>query len=174
MKRQSKNAPAAVASARTPASAIAATAAAPGTAARTVDASYLESLMGYNARRAALAIIGEFLKQMAPYDLRPVDFSVLSLITHNAGITSRQLCTALGLLPPNLVGMINALEKRELIVRQPHPSDGRAMGLHLSTKGRKLMRNAEKTAAQLESDATARLTPTESETLIRLLKKIYL
>ena len=139
-----------------------------------VDASYLESLMGYNARRAALVIIGEFLTQMEPYGLRPVDFSVLSLITHNAGITSRQLCTALGLLPPNLVGMINALEKRELIVRQPHPSDGRAMGLHLSAKGRKLMRNAEKTAAQLESDATARLTPTESETLIRLLKKIYL
>ena len=139
-----------------------------------VDASYLESLMGYNARRAALTIIGEFLKQMAPYGLRPVDFSVLSLITHNAGITSRQLCTALGLLPPNLVGMINALEKRELITRQPHPSDGRAMGLHLSTKGRKLMREAEQTAARLEADATARLTPAENKTLIRLLKKIYL
>ena len=146
----------------------------PGKAAQTVDASYLESLMGYNARRAALVIIDEFLKHMAPYGLRPVDFSVLSLITHNEGITSRQLCTALGLLPPNLVGMINALEQRELIVRQPHPSDGRAMGLHLSAKGRKLMRKAEKTAAQLESDATARLTPAQSGTLIRLLKKIYL
>ena len=130
--------------------------------------------MGYNARRAALAIIGEFLTRMAPYGLRPVDFSVLSLITHNAGITSRQLCTALGLLPPNLVGMVNALENRELIVRQPHPSDGRATGLHLSAKGSKLMQDAEKTAAQLEADATARLTPAESKTLIRLLKKIYL
>ena len=139
-----------------------------------VDASFLESLMGYNARRAALVIIGEFMTQMAVYSLRPVDFSVLSLITHNAGITSRQLCTALGLLPPNLVGIINALEKRELIVRQPHPSDGRAMGLHLSAKGRKLMRSAEKTAAQLESDATAQLTVAERDTLIRLLKKIYL
>lgn len=138
-----------------------------------VDASYLESLMGYNARRAALAIIAQFLPEMARYGLRPVDFSVLSLITHNAGITSRQLCTALGLLPPNLVGMINALEKRELVVREPHPSDGRAMGLHLSAKGRKLMRSAENTAAKLEAAATLHLTPTESKTLIRLLKKIY-
>jgi DNA-binding MarR family transcriptional regulator len=150
------------------------TASAAPAAVHTVDASYLESLMGYNARRAALAIIGEFLKQMAPYGLRPVDFSVLSLITHNAGITSSQLCTALGLLPPNLVGMINALEKRELIIRQPHPNDGRAMGLHLSGKGRKLMGDAEQTAARLEADATARLTPAENKTLIRLLKKIYL
>jgi DNA-binding MarR family transcriptional regulator len=111
---------------------------------------------------------------MAVYDLRPVDFSVLSLITHNPGITSRQLCTALGILPPNLVGMINALEKRELVERQPHPRDGRAMGLHLTPAGEKLMRNAERTAAQLEGEVAARLSATETRTLIKLLKKIYL
>ena len=148
--------------------------AASGNAVHKVDASFLETLVGYNARRAALAIIGEFLTQMAPYGLRPVDFSVLSLITHNPGITSRQLCTALGLQPSNLVAMINALEKRELIARLPHPRDGRAMGLHVNAKGRELMQNAEKTAARLEADATARLTPAENKTLIRLLKKIYL
>ena len=139
-----------------------------------VDTSYLESLIGYNARRAALAVIEVFLQRMAVYDLRPVDFSVLSLITHNPGITSRQLCTALGILPPNLVGMINALEKRELIERQPHPRDGRAMGLHLTPAGQKLMRDAERTAAQLEAQVAARLSATESRTLIKLLKKIYL
>jgi DNA-binding MarR family transcriptional regulator len=139
-----------------------------------VDTSYLEGLIGYNARRAALAVIEIFLDRMAIYDLRPVDFSVLSLITHNPGITSRQLCSTLGILPPNLVGMINALEKRELIHRQPHPRDGRAMGLHLTASGQKLMRDAEKTAAQLESDVAARLSASEGKTLIRLLKKIYL
>jgi DNA-binding MarR family transcriptional regulator len=139
-----------------------------------IDTSYLESLIGYNARRAALAVIEVFLQRMAVYDLRPVDFSVLSLITHNPGITSRQLCTALGILPPNLVGMINALEKRELIERQPHPRDGRAMGLHLTAAGEKLMRNAERTAAQLEAQVAAKLSATEARTLIKLLKKIYL
>ena len=114
------------------------------------------------------------MERMAPYDLRPVDFSVLSLITHNPGITSRQLCTALGILPPNLVGMINSLEKRELIARQPHPRDGRAMGLHLTPSGQKLMRDAERTAAELESDVASRLSASEGKTLLRLLKKIYL
>ena len=139
-----------------------------------VDTSYLERLIGYNARRAALAVIEIFLERMKVYKLRPVDFSVLSLITHNPGITSRQLCTALGILPPNLVGMVNALEKRGLVERRPHPRDGRAMGLHLTTAGQKLMRDAEKTAAELEGQAAARLTPAETRTLIRLLKKIYL
>jgi DNA-binding MarR family transcriptional regulator len=139
-----------------------------------VDTSYLEGLIGYNARRAALAVIEVFLERMAIYTLRPVDFSVLSLITHNPGITSRQLCSTLGILPPNLVGIVNALEKRELIQRQPHPRDGRAMGLHLTAAGQKLMRDAERTAAELEAQAAARLTEGETKTLIRLLKKIYL
>ena len=138
-----------------------------------IDTSYLESLLGYNARRAALAVIEVFLETMAPYQLRPVDFSVLSLVAHNPGITSRQLCTALGILPPNLVGMVNAFEKRELVVRQPHPRDGRAMGLHLTAAGRALVREAEKTAADLEAGVASRLTPTEQRTLIRLLKKVY-
>jgi len=139
-----------------------------------VDTSYLESLIGYNARRAALSVIEVFLERMAVYGLRPVDFSVLSLITHNPGITSRQLCTTLGMLPPNLVGMINSFEKRDLVMRQPHPTDGRAMGLHLTTAGHKLMRDAERTAAELEREVGGRLSAAENKTLIRLLQKIYL
>lgn len=138
-----------------------------------VDTCFLETLIGYNARRAALAVIAVFLERMAPFGLRPVDFSVLCLVGHNPGITSRQLCATLGILPPNLVGMVNALEKRELLSRQPHPRDGRAMGLHLTPAGQKLVRDAEKTAAALEAEVGARLTPTELQTLIRLLKKVY-
>jgi DNA-binding MarR family transcriptional regulator len=139
-----------------------------------VDTGYLETLIGYNARRAALSVIGLFLDRMAAYGLRPVDFSVLSVIAHNPGITSRQLCAALSILPPNLVGLINSLEKREWVERRPHPHDGRAHGLHLTPGGRKLMRDAEQTASELELDATARLTDTERRTLIQLLQKIYL
>jgi DNA-binding MarR family transcriptional regulator len=147
------------------------TAAAP--AVEEVDTTFLETLIGYNARRAALAAIDVFLQRMAPYGLRPVDFSVLSLVAHNPGITSRQLCATLGILPPNLVGMVNALEKRELLARKPHPRDGRAMGLHLTPAGQKLARDAEKTAASLEAEVGARLTPSELQTLLRLLKKVY-
>jgi DNA-binding MarR family transcriptional regulator len=145
---------------------------APGTV-EEVDTRFLETLIGYNARRAALAVIDVFLERMAPYQLKPVDFSVLSLVGHNPGITSRQLCNALGILPPNLVGMVNAMEKRELLERRPHPRDGRAMGLHLTTAGHKLMRDAEKTAAALEAEVGARLTASELQTLLRLLKKVY-
>lgn len=139
-----------------------------------VDTHYLQSLLGYNARRAALAIIERFLERMADFGLRPVDFSVMSVIHHNPGVTSRQLCTALNLLPPNLVGLVQSLEARGLIERHPHPTDGRAMGLHPTTQGVALMVQAEQAATELEIEKSARLTAAQRKTLLELLQKIYL
>jgi DNA-binding MarR family transcriptional regulator len=139
-----------------------------------VDTSYLESLIGYNARRAALAVIGEFLEQMAIYDLKPVEFSVMSVVVHNPGVTSRQLCAALNILPPNLVGLIHILETRGLIERKPHPHDGRAVGIHPTDEGEALMMEAEVTAKELEMNVGSKLTPNQVQTLVTLLQKIYL
>ena len=139
-----------------------------------MDASYLQSLLGYNARRASLAIIEQFHIDMASFDLRPVDFSVLSLIRHNPGITSRQLCHALNIQPPNMVVFLKSFEKRQLVEREPHPTDGRAMGLTLTVSGEALIQEAEKTAKDSGLKASSALTDGERQTLSRLLQKIYL
>ena len=139
-----------------------------------MDAAFLQSLLGYNARRASLAIIEQFHVDMASFDLRPVDFSVLSLIRHNPGTTSRQLCQALNILPPNMVVFLKNFEKRQLVDRAPHPSDGRAMGLTLTESGEALIQAAEKTAMDSGLKATSLLTERERQTLARLLQKIYL
>ncbi len=139
-----------------------------------VDTRYLQTLLGYNARRAALSIISVFLERLAVYGLKPVDFSVMSVIHHNPGVTSRQLCASLNILPPNLVGLIQSLESRGLIERKPHPTDGRAVGLHPTDKGVSLMLQAEVTAYELEIDASSKLTAHQRQTLVQLLQKIYL
>jgi len=139
-----------------------------------LDNGFLETQVGYNARRAWSQISTVFSERMAPYGLKQVDFSVLSLLAHNPGATSRQLCNALDILPPNLVSLVATLDSRGLIERRPHPHDGRAVGLHLTPAGEALIREAEQTVIQLEADASAKLTARERETLIRLLQKIYL
>ena len=139
-----------------------------------MDAAFLQSLLGYNARRASLAIIEQVHVDMGSFDLRPVDFSVLSLIRHNPGTTSRQLCQALNILPPNMVVFLKSFEKRQLVERAPHPTDGRAMGLTLTESGEALIQAAEKTAMDSGLKATSALTESERQTLARLLQKIYL
>jgi DNA-binding MarR family transcriptional regulator len=135
---------------------------------------HLEALLGYNTRRAALHIIGAFMQNMAEFELRPAEFSVLSLIRHNPGITSRQLCAALNILPPNLVVILKQFEKRGLIARKPHPTDGRAIGLSLTDKGDTLVAAAEEVSAASDLSSTQTLTAAERKTLTRLLQKIYL
>ena len=138
-----------------------------------IDTAYLETLLGYNARRTALAVITVFLRRMEPFGMRPVDFSVLSVVAHNPGVTSRQICAALDILPPNLVGMVKSLHKRGLIARKPHPTDRRAQGLHLTAAGRRLHDEAQATATALEHRVTDRISPEELQTLITLLRKVY-
>lgn len=138
-----------------------------------VDTSFLEALVGYNARRAALAVIGAFIPQMAEFGLRPVEFSVLCLIRANPGITARQLGATLDIQPPNLVGMIKTLEKRDLLEKRDHPRDRRAQGLHLTTTGESLMAQAQETWLAREVEATPGLTQVERLTLNRLLRKVY-
>ncbi|HEY9224550.1 MAG TPA: MarR family winged helix-turn-helix transcriptional regulator [Variovorax sp.] len=142
--------------------------------AEALDTRVLEGLVGYNTRRAYLVISATFAERMAVYGMKPVDFSVLSLLAHNPGATSRQLCATLDILPPNFVNLVADMDRRGLIERRPHPHDRRALGLHLTPAGHRFVAQAEEAVIQLEQDASARLTERERDTLIRLLQKIYL
>ena len=135
---------------------------------------YLETLIGYNASRAAHTLVSHFIRGVGSFELRTVDFSVLSVIGHRPGVTSRQLCQELNVLPPNMVVLLRELDKRGLIERQPHPTDRRAVGLLLSTSGEALMKKAEKAASTADLQGASRLSPAERKTLTRLLQKIYI
>jgi DNA-binding MarR family transcriptional regulator len=138
-----------------------------------LDSALIEGFVGYAARRASLTLIDSFARHMAEHELRPVAFTLLSLVGSNPGITSSQLCALLGIHSSNLVGLVKQLQDRELTVRQSHPRDGRAMGLHLTAAGRALLDKALVSAAQADLQATARLSEAERQQLLRLLHKVY-
>jgi DNA-binding MarR family transcriptional regulator len=137
----------------------------------------LHELLGYHARRMSLYAIDLFVQAMSKQPkaqrLKVVEFSVLSLVAHNPGVTSRQICAALGLLPPNLVGMIQRFEKNAWLTRQPHPQDGRALGLHLSAAGKQLIAKAEALTQRAEQEVTKNLSEKEQTQLKNLLRKAY-
>jgi DNA-binding MarR family transcriptional regulator len=134
----------------------------------------LLSLVGYNCRRAYLNIMPLFGERMEKYELRAVDFSVLSLLKANPNITQKRLSQAINVSPPNLAILLDRLEERNLLVRQRNPLDKRSQTLVLTAEGLKLCNKAEKTASELEQEATAMLSADERGQLIALLQKIYL
>jgi DNA-binding MarR family transcriptional regulator len=138
-----------------------------------LDTEALQQLVGYNARRAALHLIEAFMQSMAAYGLRPVEFSVLSVVVHNPGVTSSQLSQALDLLAPNLVRLVQRLERRGLLRRQRAPTDRRAIGLYATDRGARLLKNAQSAALNSEQHMLAHLSAEEKDTLIGLLRRVY-
>ncbi|MES2017733.1 MAG: MarR family transcriptional regulator [Pseudomonadota bacterium] len=143
------------------------------TAALPLDQGLLHSLVGYNCRRAYLAIMPLFAARMDKYELRAVDFSVLTLIKSNPNLTQRRLAEAVNVSPPNMATLLDRLEQRELLVRQRNPLDKRSQTLVLTTEGARLCTKAEKTVSELELDATGMLSDAERAQLLLLLQKIY-
>jgi DNA-binding MarR family transcriptional regulator len=133
----------------------------------------LLSLVGYNCRRAYLSIMPLFAERMAQYALRTVDFSVLSLLRENPNITQKRLSQAIGVSPPNLAILLDRLEERGLLARRRNPLDKRSQVLALTPGGARLCARAERTASELERDATAMLTEAERAQLLGLLQKVF-
>jgi DNA-binding MarR family transcriptional regulator len=139
-----------------------------------LNTEFLESLLGYNTRRASLTILSVVFERMASLGLRPVEFSMLSLIHHNPGVTSRRLSEALAIQPPNLVGKVANMLEKGWITRQTDAQDKRALVLSLTPQGLEIIKRAETLAEELETAASVQLSVEERETLIQLLKKVYL
>jgi DNA-binding MarR family transcriptional regulator len=139
----------------------------------TVDSSFLQTLVGYNTRRATLKILDVFDQRMGPLGLSVVEFSILSLIGRNPGLTPSQLCAELGLLPPNLTKLLARLDQRHWVERHVPAADKRAVCLSLSEAGAELLARAEPVAVALEIEATSALTDKQRETLVSLLQKVY-
>ncbi len=133
----------------------------------------LGALVGYNCRRAYLAVVEHSMKHMSEHDLRPASFSVLSLVHHEPGLNSRQVSKALGVHPPNLVSIIASLEARGLIERRADPADARSLGLHPTAEGSRLATRLERSLVRAECEATSMLSDAERETLLGLLGRIW-
>jgi DNA-binding MarR family transcriptional regulator len=137
-----------------------------------LEQSMLHSLVGYNCKRAYLRIKPMFDKRMAKYELRPVDFTVLSLLKANPNLSQKRLSAAVHVSPPNLATLLDRLAARGLLERQRNPIDKRLQMLVLTGEGMRLCGKAEKTVEELEAVAASSLSNAERAELIRLLQKI--
>lgn len=98
----------------------------------------LRRFVGYHMKRAFNVVQDDLTKTLKPFDLRMVTYSALVLIVDNPGMRQSQLADAMEIERPNLVVIIDELERRELIVRDRVPTDRRAYALKATLAGRRL------------------------------------
>ena len=110
----------------------------------------LEDSFGYALRMASFAATQRFHKMMRTFQLRPAQFSTLVLIEANPGVRQRDLCETLGIEKANFVGLLDILERRNLVERRAEPMDRRRYAIFLTKEGQALLRRASKTHAAME------------------------
>jgi len=104
----------------------------------TVSDAPLREFVGYHIKRAFNVIQTDLNDVLKAFELRMVSYSVLVLIVENPGIRQSQLSDALAIERPNLVVIIDDLEKRELISRDRLMTDRRVYLLQATLTGRRL------------------------------------
>jgi DNA-binding MarR family transcriptional regulator len=115
-----------------------------------LDFGPLAERLGYALRRAQVAVFRDFFKTFAPFDLKPAQYSILTIIERNPGLKQTRVADALGIKRTNFVAMVDELERRGLIRRDEALGDRRSHALVLTQKGEELMPSLHATSAEHE------------------------
>jgi DNA-binding MarR family transcriptional regulator len=133
----------------------------------------LSELLGYSLKRAQLKVFEDFLRCVAPLQLTPAQFSVMLLLDKNPGRNQTEIANTLGILRPNFVAMLDALESRDLCARMRSTNDRRSHILVLTDKGKAVLARAKKlVASKHESRLNELLGQANREALLEMLSKI--
>jgi DNA-binding MarR family transcriptional regulator len=136
-----------------------------------VDLGPLGESVGYLVRRAQITIFQRFFELFAEVDIRPVQYSILTVIENNPGLSQTTLAYTLGIKKTNLVGLIDELEARGLARRKPAEIDRRARELYLTSKGTALMVRLHRMDAALDQ-RLSRLMGNDRRRLCNVLRQI--
>lgn len=131
----------------------------------------LDTLLGYALRLTQMKVFQRLVDSLAPYDLRPAQFSALAIIGRHPGSTQAELAKALNIEPPQMVPLLNKLEGSDLAVRVRNKVDKRSYGLYLSKRGERLLSTLYEVAEKSDREATPGLNDVERRQLVLLLSK---
>lgn len=141
-------------------------------AVRDIDLGPLEDSVGYLLRRAQIAVFQRFFELFAELDVRPAQYSVLTVIERNPNLSQTQLADALGIKKANLVAMIDTLEERGIARRMPTENDRRSYALCLTPSGAVLMARLHRLNRQLDQHLSDVLGTAERRQLCEALRRL--
>ena len=120
-----------------------------------------------------IAMFKDFSESIGDLDMTPGLFGVLVIIEANPDLKQSELARATHLDRSTVVSVIDNLERRSLVERRAAPNDRRSNALRLTSDGAALLRRIKQRVGEHEKRLVATLSPTERQTLVKLLKKIF-
>src|SRR5687768_15759837 len=130
-----------------------------------------EDLAFLLARASAIALAAAN-SALAQHGLKARSYSILALAADGALPTQRELADFLRLDPSQVVALVDELERRNLVKRQPDPSDRRANVVVATSEGKVLFERAQKSARTAEAALKDAVAPDQHEELAELMQRL--
>lgn len=118
------------------------------------------------------AVSRRFHQILEPLELEPGEFALLRAVSASDGESQNALAERLRISPSWMVAIVDQLERRGLLERQPHARDRRVRNLNLTVGGKKLLKRAEQQARRFDRQVTEPLNETELLQLLDLLDRV--
>ncbi|RXH31649.1 MarR family winged helix-turn-helix transcriptional regulator [Bradyrhizobium zhanjiangense] len=124
---------------------------------------------GYAVRRFQIWIFQDFIKTLGEVDIRPTQYSVLTVIGANPGLSQMAVAKRLGIERARLVHLLDSLEQRRYVKRIKSKTDRRSHALHLTAPGAAALAKFKRLAAEHERHVEAKLGRENRQHLLRIL-----
>ncbi len=112
---------------------------------------------------------GQTLKEAR---LTPPQYFVLSLLGEQDGRPFKELADALGCTPATVTGIVDTMEKKGLVARNPNPADRRSLLVKMTERGKALLKATPGLEKVFGSCCCEVLSADEARVLGRLLQKL--
>lgn len=132
----------------------------------------LNTLPGHLIRLLHQRAESLFHQEMGDLDITPPQFSCLLTINDNPGIDQKSVANSIGLDVSTLGGVINRLEKRNLVKRSVSTSDRRAHTLIITEFGEAVLATAIPRVLNAQKILLKTLSPMEQKEFFKTTMKI--
>ena len=133
----------------------------------------LDRSLGYLLTRAARTMKRTLDAKLAKWNLTATQFTVLSRLWEEDGISFTELGERLDFDNPTLTGIIDRMERDGLVERQRDGQDRRVIRVHVTAKGISLRDEIGLYAADVDSAALDGLTESQKKQLLENLERVW-
>lgn len=121
----------------------------------------VEPRLSYVIARLERALRAAINDRVKPHGLTTLQYTTLSLLGARGELSNAQLARRSYMTPQAMSEVIEALESKGLIRRDPHPNHRRIYPAALTAKGRKVLGECDRAVDELEEQVLRDLSPAE-------------
>jgi DNA-binding MarR family transcriptional regulator len=127
--------------------------------------------VSYAVARLHQRLFAGITERVAPHGLTTLQFTTLSVLSrHGAPLSTSQLARRAFMTPQSMSEVIHALERKDLIKRNPHPNHRRTLPATLTAKGRRVLTECDAAVSEFEDSMLAGFSEKDRAAFLDMVK----